>query len=112
MYTLMMRADGVVIARQAGKNANGNPFGRVYVRRKTPSDFRDMETLRYIADTKGFRLSPLSDREKSTMHSFANGNGNSHANGQMQLGSPIPKYMRDQAFLDAKAITTTFWELI
>lgn len=45
--------------------------------------------------------------------SHANGNGNSYANGpDMRSGSPVPPYMRSPAFLDARAVSTTFWELL
>lgn len=44
--------------------------------------------------------------------SFANGNGNSVGNGpDMRAGSPIPKYMQGPAYLDARAMTVTFWDL-
>lgn len=54
IYTLMMLADGGVVARRAGKNENGNPFHRFYIRRRTGEQFRDLETLVYIAEGKGF----------------------------------------------------------
>jgi len=45
--------------------------------------------------------------------SFANGNGNSHANGpDMRTGSPVPKYLLDRSVTDAQAMTATFWDFL
>jgi hypothetical protein len=42
-----------------------------------------------------------------------NGNGNSFANGpDMRAGSPVPKQLLSPAVLDARAMTTTFWDLL
>jgi hypothetical protein len=48
-----------------------------------------------------------------TDRSFANGNGNSHVYGpDMRLGSPVPFWLRNPEWLMARAVSTTFWELI
>jgi hypothetical protein len=45
--------------------------------------------------------------------SMANGSGNSFANGpDMRAGSPVPKHLLSPAVLDARAMTTTFWDLL
>lgn len=54
MYTLMMRVSGEVVGRRAGFNEFGNPFRLFSVRRRVHADFRDYETLAYIAELKGY----------------------------------------------------------
>jgi len=54
VYTLMMRAGGEVVGRRVGVNQNGNPFHMFSVRRRVHSAFRDLETLTYIAELKGY----------------------------------------------------------
>ncbi len=44
--------------------------------------------------------------------SFANGNGTVGNSPDQQAGSPVPKWMRDPAYLDAKVVTTTSWDLL
>jgi hypothetical protein len=45
--------------------------------------------------------------------SYANGSGNSFANGpDMRTGSPVPKYLLDRSITDAKVMTVTFWDLL
>jgi hypothetical protein len=45
--------------------------------------------------------------------SFANGNGGIGQSGpDMRSGSPVPPVFRSPVFLDAKAVTTTFWEFL
>lgn len=48
----------------------------------------------------------------STRSSY-NGNGQSIANGpDMRAGSPVPKHLLSPAVVDARAMTTTFWDLL
>jgi hypothetical protein len=43
---------------------------------------------------------------------MSNGCGGSTYNGPgMRLGSPVPKYLLDRSVVDAKALSTTFWEV-
>jgi hypothetical protein len=44
--------------------------------------------------------------------SVSSGAGMSEAGPVMQLGSPVPFYMRDPEFLEARVMSTTFWELL
>lgn len=42
--------------------------------------------------------------------SYANGGGNNVGNGATGHNSPVPKYLLSPAYLDAKAVSTTFWD--
>jgi hypothetical protein len=55
-YAMMMLADGRVVARRAGRNESGGMFPMHYVRHETPEEFRDEETLRYIAEMKRYKV--------------------------------------------------------
>jgi hypothetical protein len=44
--------------------------------------------------------------------SHANGNGPCEGGSDMRMGSPVPFYMRTPAVLDARATSTTFWDLL
>lgn len=52
-YTLFMLRNGEVIARRYGNHGQG-PYDRIKLKRFVHPDFRTEETLRYIADLKGF----------------------------------------------------------
>jgi hypothetical protein len=42
----------------------------------------------------------------------ANGSGPSESGPDMRSGSPVHPAFRSPAYLDAKAVTTTFWDLL
>lgn len=45
--------------------------------------------------------------------SMSNGNGSALNGGpDMQMGSPVPPLLRDWEVLTARAMTTSFWELL
>ena len=46
------------------------------------------------------------------MRSHANGNGSSYANGQNIANGPVPFHLRDPSVVDARAMSTTFWDLL
>ena len=54
-HTLMMLASGKVVARRI----DGYPEAlgpRIYLRKNIPPEFRDYDTLLYIAEQKGFQV--------------------------------------------------------
>lgn len=58
-YAMMMLADGRVVARRVGRKKAGGMFALQYIRSKdtaVPEEFRDEETLRYIAEMKRYRV--------------------------------------------------------
>jgi hypothetical protein len=43
--------------------------------------------------------------------SYANGNGQSGANGDMQPGDPVPPVFRDWEVIFAREVSMTFWKI-
>ena len=40
------------------------------------------------------------------------GNGQSSCNGNSSYNGPVPFYLRSPAYVDARAVSTTFWDLL